>query len=91
MGTVIFSNDDTRLIVFEADGNRRADREYFVAAAYWTDETGRRHRGGFPSCLTSPAQDPVRTDHRRVAIDAFLVTDSEADRPQIAVGVHCFS
>jgi hypothetical protein len=91
VGTVIWSNEDARLVVFEADGDPREDREYRVAAVYWTDAAGQPHNRGYPTCLAGQAGDPVRTDHRRVVIEAIRVTDSAADRSQLAVGVRCLS
>jgi hypothetical protein len=89
-GTVIWSNEEWRHVVFVADGNPRG-REYFVAAVYWTDAAGQPHNDGYPSCLAGQSGDPVRADHRRVEIEAIRVTDNDADPSHIAVGVRCLS
>lgn len=89
VGTVTFSNQETRHILFQAEGRPRKTREYVVSAVYWTDAAGQSHGRGYPSCLAGQADDPVRSDHRRVELKAIYPTGGEVDMPPLVVAVRC--
>jgi hypothetical protein len=89
MGTVTWSNAESRRILFEVDGRGDGYREYSVLADNWVDATGTRHSRGYPDCLAAKAGEFVRTDRRRVELGAI---SNEADDTvrQIALSVRCF-
>ncbi len=88
-GTVVWSSQENRRILFEAD-SRPAGRsdEYAVVGDDWTDATGVDHSRGYPDCLSAQGPDTIRTDRRRVRLGAVY---PKLDRAvaQIAVSVHC--
>jgi hypothetical protein len=92
-GIVTWSNEETRLIAFDADGVVRepndGDAIFSVLADYWQDATGTFHDGGYPTCLASEADSPVSTDRHRVEL-AVIDWDTGGVEPvRIAVRVHC--
>ncbi len=88
-GTVVWSNQETRKILFEADGGAagRTD-EYVVVGDEWTDANGVDHAGGYPDCLSARAPDIVRTDRRRVRLGA-IYPKLKHGMGQMALSVHC--
>jgi hypothetical protein len=89
-GTITWSNDDTRTILFDADGSDPTDsQEYSVVGEHWFDAAGTEHTGGYPSCLVAHGGDPVRTDRRHVEL-GFIHQTGSTHAPQIAVAVRCF-
>jgi hypothetical protein len=91
-GTVIWSNSETRLIAFTADGEVRdpllGDAMYHVVGE-WEDVTGTVLGTEFPACLAGPAGDPVSTQHRRISIDAVHRDLGGPQKMNIAVYVRC--
>ncbi|MEU8075194.1 hypothetical protein AB0B31_07065 [Catellatospora citrea] len=86
-GTVIWSNDETRKIAFDADGDEPTNF-YSVVGEYWIDANGMEYAGGYPSCLSGQQHDPVRSDRRRVEL-GVIYHDGSDHAPDIAVTVHC--
>lgn len=89
-GTVIWSNQETRRILFEPEDKPSEQREILVVAAHWQDEQGQGHGRGYPGCLTADGTtDPVRTDRRKVEIATIRIDDDETQMPELAVTVRC--
>jgi hypothetical protein len=101
-GTVTWSNEEARLIAFEADGVVRdpldGDTIYSVIADNWQDVNGTLHSdGGYPTCLAGEKDSPVSMDRHRVELKVLhWDTAGKAGRPSrtyaqhIAVHVRCF-
>ncbi|MEV8511089.1 hypothetical protein [Dactylosporangium sp. NPDC051484] len=94
VGTVTWSNAQTRLIAFQADGERRDPLEgdviYSIVADEWQDATGTFHAGStYPSCLAGGANDPVSNDHHRVELDVLHRSTGGPQLQHIAVHAHC--
>jgi hypothetical protein len=91
-GTVTWSNQRTRLIVFEQDGVARdpidSDVVYYVVAERWRDASGRYYAGTYPECLTSDDGDELSTERRRVAL-AAIDWATRGEDIHIAVEAHC--
>lgn len=88
-GTVIWSNQEDHMILFEADsGAAGRTAQYAVIGDDWTDATGGDHSGGYPECLSSQTPDTVRTDRRRVEL-GVIYPKLEHRVAQVAVSVHC--
>src|SRR3954452_9417086 len=82
-GTVPWSNQQTRLIAFEEDGEPRdpeGDQTFYNVIA---DDMN------FPSCLVSKPEDPVRQDRRRVELEAVHQDFGGQAQVHIAVSVRC--
>ncbi|WP_433114707.1 hypothetical protein [Micromonospora sp. CA-246542] len=94
VGTVTWSNDETRSIAFAEDGALRnpldGDTIYSVIAESWQDARGTLHNDGtYPTCLVGEENEPASADRRRVELEV-LHRDTGGDQPQhIAVHVHC--
>ena len=94
-GTVIWSNEETRLIAFEEDGVVRGqldgDTHYAVIADNWEDVTGTWHSGGitYPTCLAGTPGDPVSMDRHRVQLDVLHRPLPGDHVDHIAVHVRC--
>ncbi len=94
-GTVIWSNEETRLIAFEQDGVVRdpldGDTIYTVIADNWEDVAGTWHSGGitYPTCLAGTVEDPVTTDRHRVQLDVIHRALSGDHLEHVAVHVRC--
>jgi hypothetical protein len=86
-GTVIWSNEETGQIAFDADGDEPT-RFFIAVGEYWIDANGKRHIGGYPSCLSGQQDDPVRSDRRRVELGVIYQEGPDL-APDIAVAVHC--
>ncbi|WP_433295976.1 hypothetical protein ACQP2F_37220 [Actinoplanes sp. CA-030573] len=91
-GTVTWSNAETRLIAFEADGEVRdplaGDTTYQVTGQ-WEDAAGTLHGEGFPHCLAGTEADPVSMERRRIELDAVHVDYGGPQRTNIATFVRC--
>lgn len=91
-GTVTWSNAETRLIAFQADGEVRdplaGDTTYQVTGQ-WEDATGILHGDGFPGCLVGTKADPVSMEHRRIEIDAIHIDDGGMRGMNISTFVRC--
>ncbi|MET0423020.1 MAG: hypothetical protein ABW046_04060 [Actinoplanes sp.] len=91
-GTVTWSNAETRMIAFEADGEVRdpllGDTMYHVVGE-WEDATGTILGTDFPACLAGPAGDPVSTQRRRISIDAIHRDYGGPQKMNVAVYVRC--
>lgn len=82
-GTVSWSNQETRLIAFQEDGEPRdakGDQTFYNVIA---DDLN------FPSCLVGSADDPVRQDQRRVELEAIHQDFGEQQQVHFAVSVRC--
>ncbi|MCG5445354.1 hypothetical protein NIE79_003804 [Micromonospora sp. NIE79] len=93
VGTVTWSNDETRSIAFEEDGALRGpsdgDTIYSVIAESWQDAGGTLHHDGtYPTCLVGEENKPVSVDRHRVELEV-LHRDTGAKAQHIAVHVHC--
>jgi hypothetical protein len=92
-GTVPWSNQVTRLLVFEQDGVVRdpnqGDVIYYVIAQTWQDADGNGFGGTYPECLASKDGSEVSTDRRRVALTAIDWATGGAQDMHIAIEVHC--
>ncbi|MFU8875435.1 hypothetical protein [Micromonospora sp. SL4-19] len=93
VGTVTWSNDQTRLIAFEEDGTTRSpldgDTIYAVIADTWEDANGTIHASGtYPTCLAGEGDDPVSMDRHRVRLEV-LHRDTGGQPQHIAVNVRC--
>ncbi|WP_146752854.1 hypothetical protein [Micromonospora saelicesensis] len=93
VGTVTWSNDETRSIAFEEDGALRGpldgDTIYSVIAESWQDVRGTLHHDGtYPTCLVDEENEPDSTDRHRVELEV-LHRDTGARPQHIAVHVHC--
>jgi hypothetical protein len=94
VGTVTWSNEQTRLIAFQADEERRdplkGDVIYSIIADDWQDASGTaRSDSTYPTCLAGGAEDPVSTDHHRVELDVLHRSTGGPQLLHIAVHVHC--
>lgn len=92
-GTVTWSNQTTRLLVFEQDGVVRdpnqGDVVYYVIADTWSDAKGNYFGGTYPECLASKDGTELSTDRRRVALTAIDWATGGAQDMHIALEVHC--
>ncbi|MFG1884511.1 hypothetical protein [Micromonospora sp. NPDC049102] len=93
VGTVTWSNDETRSIAFEVDGAPQGpldgDTIYSVIAESWHDVSGTLHHDGtYPACLAGEKDEPDSMDQRRVELEV-LHRDTGAQPQHIAVHVHC--
>jgi hypothetical protein len=92
-GTVTWSNNRTRLLVFEQDGVVRnpsqGDVVYYVIAQSWQDAQGNYFGGTYPECLASKDGSELSTDRRRVALTAIDWATGGAQDLHVAVEVHC--
>ncbi|MEV1156558.1 hypothetical protein AB0J27_14295 [Micromonospora chokoriensis] len=93
VGTVTWSNDQTRSIAFEEDGALRGpldgDTIYSVIAEGWQDASGTLHGDGtYPTCLAGEKDDPVSEDRHRVELEV-LHRDTGGQPQHIVVHVHC--
>ena len=82
-GTVSWSNQETRLIAFRADGEPRrpdGDQTFYIVVA---DELN------YPGCLVGSLDDPVRQDRRRVEVDAVHQSFDGERRVHVALSVRC--
>lgn len=91
-GTVTWSNTDTRLIAFEADGEPRdpnlGDTFYAVNPNDWQDIDGVFHgEGTYPTCLGGGGPETVILNHRRIQITA--IRNVRYPRDNIALHVRC--
>ena len=84
-GTVTWSNQNDRLIAFEADGEERNPLDGQVLYHVISDELN------FPDCLIGAAGDPVRLDRRRVALDAVHRDYGGLQQTHIAMSVRCLN
>lgn len=93
-GTVTWSNEETRLIAFEVDGEvrdpLRGDTFYSVIGD-WIDAGGTFHGSGrdYPTCLAGRPDEPVRTDRRRIELEALHRDTGGSQKHHIAVSVRC--
>jgi hypothetical protein len=93
-GTVHWSNQQTQLIAFEADGVKRGrldgDTFYSVIPDHWQDAAGTyQGTGEYPTCLAGEKDSPVSTDRHRVRLEV-MHRDTGGVQPQhIAVHVQC--
>lgn len=93
-GTVVWSNEETRLIAFEADGAvpdpRRGETHYWVLGD-WVDAAGTLHGSAstYPTCLAGVPDDPVRTDRRRVQLEVIDWDTGGVQKQHIAASVRC--
>jgi len=93
-GTVTWSNQQTQLIAFDADGVKRGrldgDTFYSVIPDNWQNPAGTYHgTGEYPTCLAGEKDSPVSMDRHRVRIEV-VHRDTGGRQPQhIAVHVHC--
>ncbi|MBF9134596.1 hypothetical protein I0C86_37555 [Plantactinospora sp. S1510] len=93
-GTVIWSNEETRLIAFEVDGEvrdpLRGDTFYSVVGD-WVDAAGTSHGSGaeYPTCLAGRPDEPVRTDRRRIEVEALHQGVGGEQKQHFAVSVRC--
>lgn len=93
-GTVTWSNQQTRLFAFAADGggSGEAEETYRLTTDHWTDAAGTiRADGSYPQCLAARPGDPVSTDRRRVALEVVHQSLGGAQRVHVAVAVHCLA
>ncbi|MFD0785998.1 hypothetical protein ACFQZ8_19020 [Micromonospora azadirachtae] len=93
-GTVTWSNEETRLIAFEADGRVRGpndgDTIYSVLTDNWQDAAGTfRSDGTYPTCLTGEGDDPASLDHHRAELTVIDWDAGGAQRMHVAVQVRC--
>lgn len=93
-GTVIWSNEETRLIAFETDGVARkpndGDTFYSVLTDGWQDAAGTIHQGHtYPTCLAGEGGSPVSMDHRRAELTVIDWDNGDAQRVHVAVRVRC--
>ena len=82
-GTVPWSNDETRLIAFQADGeppDPEGDQTFYHVVA---DQLN------FPVCLVGRPDDPVREDPRRVELEAVHQGVDGRRQVHFAVSVRC--
>lgn len=92
VGTVTWSNAETRLIVFEADGEVRdplAGDTIYQVTGQWEDATGTTIGEGFPGCLAGTNEDAVSMEHRRIELDTIHVGYGGPQQTNIAVFVRC--
>jgi hypothetical protein len=93
IGTVTWSNEDTRLIAFDTDGVIRAPNEgdaiFSVVADEWQDATGTFHSGGYPTCLSGEHDSPVSTDHHRVELTVIDWDTGGVQPVRLAVRIRC--
>ncbi|MBE1488635.1 hypothetical protein [Plantactinospora soyae] len=94
VGTVTWSNEQTRLIAFQVDGERRdplkGDVIYSIVAENWQDAEGTIHADStYPTCLAGVAEDPVSNDHHRVELDVLHRSTGGPQLQHIALQVHC--
>ncbi|MET8149453.1 hypothetical protein ACIBSW_15410 [Actinoplanes sp. NPDC049668] len=82
-GTVTWSNQNDRLIAFEADGEKRDPLDGQALYHVISDELN------FPRCLTATASDPVRLDHRRVTLEAVNRDYGGPQQTHVAMSVRC--
>jgi hypothetical protein len=93
-GTVTWSNEETRLIAFELDGEvrdpLRGDTFYSVIGD-WVDAAETIHGSGtgYPTCLAGRPNDPVRTDRRRIEMEALHQDTGAPQNHHFAVSVRC--
>jgi hypothetical protein len=68
----------------------RGDTFYSVIGD-WVDAAGTFHGSGpdYPTCLSSRPNDPVRTDRRRIEMEALHQGDGGAQKHHFAVSVRC--
>ncbi|MET7706430.1 hypothetical protein [Micromonospora sp. NPDC005413] len=93
VGTVTWSNDQTRSIAFEEDealrGPLDGDTIYSVIAESWQDVSGTLHHDGtYPTCLAGEKDGPVSVDRHRVELEV-LHRDTGGQPQHIVVHVHC--
>jgi hypothetical protein len=93
-GTVIWSNEQTRLFAFEADGEVRdplaGDTFYRLAADAWTDTDGTvRADGSYPACLAGLPDEPVTMDRHRMRLEVIHQSFGGPQRTHFAVTVGC--
>jgi hypothetical protein len=82
-GTVTWSNQNDRLIAFEADGEKRNPLDGQVLYHVISDELN------FPSCLIGTASDPVRLDPRRITLEAIHRDFGGPQQTHVAMSVRC--
>ncbi|MEV1071540.1 hypothetical protein [Micromonospora parva] len=93
VGTVTWSNNETRSIAFEEDGALHkpldGDTIYSVIAESWQDVRGTLHHDGtYPTCLAGEENEPDSMDRHRVELEV-LHRDTGAQPQHIAVHVRC--
>lgn len=94
VGTVTWSNDETRSIAFAEDGALRnpldGDTIYSVIAESWQDARGTLHNEGtYPTCLVGEENEPASVDRHRVELEVLHRDTGGASPQHIAVHVHC--
>jgi hypothetical protein len=92
-GTVTWSNQESRMIAFEADGQihdpLKGDTIYFVTGG-WLDASGIEHISAeYPACLAGKPGEPVTEVRHRITLDAIHQDTGGPQRNNIAVFVHC--
>ena len=93
-GTVTWSNAETRLLAFEADGLVRkpndGDTIYAALTHGWQDTEGTFHSDGtYPRCLAGEAGDPVSSDRHRVELTVIDWDTGGVQPVHVAVHVRC--
>ncbi|MEU8261450.1 hypothetical protein AB0C02_12625 [Micromonospora sp. NPDC048999] len=93
-GTVTWSNAETRLIAFEADGvvskPDDGDSVYSVLTDSWQGVEGTIHSDGtYPTCLGGGESHPVSTDHHRAELTVIDWDTGGAQWMHVAVRIRC--
>jgi hypothetical protein len=93
-GTVTWSNEQTRLFAFEADGEvpdpLAGDTSYRLATDMWTDTDGTiRADGSYPACLAGLEDEPVTTDRHRMRLEVIHQSFGGPQKTHFAVAVSC--
>ncbi|GIF77115.1 hypothetical protein [Asanoa siamensis] len=91
VGTVTWSNQETRLVAFRADGDEqrrypsKGDVFYSIIADNWEDAGGTVHGDStYPTCLAEAAD-----VHRRVELDVLHRATAGQHVEHVAVHVRC--
>lgn len=92
-GSVTWSNAETRMFAFHADGEARgpsdSDTIYHVLGD-WEDAGGTSYGSEtFPTCLAGKAGDAVSIEPRRIEIDAVRSSVGGPQKTNIAVFIRC--
>ncbi|MFY1652354.1 hypothetical protein ACN27J_15845 [Solwaraspora sp. WMMB762] len=95
-GTVVWSNEQTRLIAFDPDGVVRepddGDKIYSVLTDNWQDAEGTVHSDeSYPTCLATEGGEAVSMERHRAELTVIEWDTDGAQRVPIAVRVRCLS
>lgn len=91
-GTVVWSNEQDRIFMFETDGEVRKPSDghtiYYVVRGDWTGIDGKLNPG-YPSCLASKGDHPVSEDRHRLTLTVIHRDTGGRQAQNIATHIHC--